>query len=91
MIALFAWSAWLIAVVIGLCVFIMRSAETGLTYINLPGFLYYVWIMACALILAHLRAPATAAGRNLRGKRVFQPCRGYSDQALHYPGRITGV
>jgi hypothetical protein len=61
MIALLSWSSWLIAIVIGLAVFIMRSAETGLTYINLPGFLYYIWIMACALILAYLRAPVPAA------------------------------
>lgn len=61
MISLFAWSAWLISVVIGAAMFMMRSAETGLAYVNLPRFLYFMWIMVCVLLLAHMRAPIPAA------------------------------
>ena len=61
MIALFTWSAWLITIILGAALFMMRSAETGLTYINLPLFLYYVYIQMCVLILAHLRLPIPAA------------------------------
>lgn len=61
MIALLCWSAWLLALVIGGALFMMRSAETGLSYVNLPLFLYYVYIQMCVLILAHLHMPIQAA------------------------------
>lgn len=61
MIALLAWSAWLLSVILGTALFMMRSAETGLTYVSLPRFLYFIWILVCVLVLAHLRAPVPAA------------------------------
>lgn len=61
MLALIAWSAWLIAIVLGAALFVMRSAETGLSYVNLPRLLYFMWIMVCVLVFAYLRAPVPAA------------------------------
>lgn len=61
MTALLAWSAWLIAILIGLGVFVARSAETGLTYVSLPRLFYALYVMVCVLVLSALRAPAAAA------------------------------
>lgn len=61
MTVLLCWSAWALAVVLGFCLFIARSGETGLAYVNLPRLLYFLWILVCVLILAALRAPAAAA------------------------------
>lgn len=61
MIALLSWSAWALAVVVGFCLFIARSAETGLAYVNLPRLLYFFWMLVCVLLLSVLRAPEAAA------------------------------
>ncbi|MBI2386397.1 MAG: hypothetical protein HYV14_10335 [Elusimicrobia bacterium] len=61
MTALLSWSAWALAVTVGSCVFVARSAETGLAYVNLPRFLYFLWVLVCVLLLSVLREPAAAA------------------------------
>lgn len=55
------WSAWLITVILGLGMFLLRSSETGFSYVSLPRLLYFLWILVCVLVLGALRAPAPAA------------------------------
>lgn len=58
---LLAWSSWSILAVLGLGVFVMRSAETGMAYVNLPRILYFFWILLCVMALAYVKAPGAAA------------------------------
>jgi len=59
--ALVAWASWLLAVVLGFCLFIARTSETGMSYVNLPRLLYFLWILVCVMFLAVARAPLPAA------------------------------
>jgi hypothetical protein len=63
-----AWTAWAAVTIAGLCLFLLRSGDTGFNYVNLPRLLYFFWILLCVLLLSVLRAPtAAAAGLALAG------------------------
>ncbi len=59
---LLAWASWAVLAVLGLCLCILRSTETGLAYVNLPRLAYFFWILVCVMLMASLKAPEAAAG-----------------------------
>ncbi|UPT74492.1 MAG: hypothetical protein M0D55_01765 [Elusimicrobiota bacterium] len=61
LLTLLSWSSWTLLTVIGLGLFVMRSAETGLSYVSLPRLLYFFWIMLCVMFMAYVKAPGAAA------------------------------
>lgn len=66
MIHVIAWSGWLLAVLTGCGLFVLRGAGSGLSYVSLPRLLYFMWLLVCVLVLAAMRAPyAAAAGLTL--------------------------
>lgn len=55
------WSSWTLVCLLGFCLFVARTSETGMTYVNLPRLLYFLWILVCVMFLAIARAPVPAA------------------------------
>jgi hypothetical protein len=61
LLVLLSWSSWALLTVAGLGLFVMRSAETGLSYVSLPRVFYFFWIMLCVMLMAYVKAPVAAA------------------------------
>ncbi len=57
----FAWGAWALAVVTGAGMFMLRSTETGLAYVNLPRLFYFMWVLTCVLLATAFQQTAAAA------------------------------